>query len=121
MGVADGLSYLHSHDVIHGDLKGVSDVHCKGSALLTFIRQLNIMLDSAGVPRIIDFGVASITFNPTSNASTPSNAFSLRWAAPEILEGLNESRRPTKMSDVYAFAMVVVEVKYHHRSHLPGF
>jgi len=94
IGAADGLSYLHFNDVIHGDLKGG-----------------NILFDSAGVPRIADFGISSITFNPVSNnASTPFNGFSLRWAAPEILEAPNdESRRPTKMSDVYAFGMVAIE------------
>ena len=32
--VADGLSYLHFHDVIHGDLKGVCEVqkHCVSQA-----------------------------------------------------------------------------------------
>lgn len=78
------------------------------------------MFDTAGTPLIADFGLSSITFNPTNNASTPAFGISLRWAAPEILESTNEiSRRPTKMSDVYAFSMVVVEVKYHHlsRSH----
>ena len=54
-----------------------------------------------------------MTFDPTSNnASTPWRGYSLRWAAPEILEAPSngDARRPTKMSDVYAFAMVVVEV-----------
>ena len=54
-----------------------------------------------------------MTFDPTSNnASTPWRGYSLRWAAPEILEAPpnSEARRPTKMSDVYAFGMVVVEV-----------
>lgn len=37
IGVADGLSYLHSNDVIHGDLKGVSYVHCPCAITLTLI------------------------------------------------------------------------------------
>lgn len=80
------------------------------------MHQPNILFDSAGIPRIGDFGASSITFDPVSkNASTPSQAYSLRWAAPEILEAQNdESRRPTKKSDVYAFAMVVVEVRHRH-------
>jgi serine/threonine protein kinase len=75
--------------------------------------QENILFDSAGIPRISDFGISSITFDPASrNASTPVRGYSLRWAAPEILEAPldSEARRPTKMSDVYAFGMVVVEV-----------
>jgi len=94
IGVAEGLSYLHSNDVIHGDLKG-----------------LNILFDGVGVPLITDFGETSITINPyTNNASTPSHSYSVRWAAPEILEALNSNRRPTKMSDVYSFAIVVSEI-----------
>ena len=115
IGVADGLAYLHFSDVIHGDFKGVSHIRHTGSILLTLICQMNILFDSAGVPQIADFGVASITFRPTINASTPSNSYTLRWAAPEILEARNEDRRATKMSDVYAFAMVVIEVKSDHR------
>jgi len=30
IGVADGLSYLHFNDVIHGALKGVSQVNWEG-------------------------------------------------------------------------------------------
>ena len=75
--------------------------------------QENILFDSEGIPRISDFGISSMTFDPTSNnASTPFRGYSLRWAAPEILEAppSGEARRPTKMSDVYAFGMVVIEV-----------
>ena len=80
------------------------------------MHQPNILFDSTGIPRISDFGTSSITFDPVSkNASTPSQGYSLRWAAPEILEAPNdESRRPTKMSDVYAFAMVCIEVRYRY-------
>jgi len=95
IGVADGLAYLHSNDVIHGDLKG-----------------MNIMFDNTGIPKIIDFGVTYIAFNPNAeSSSTPQHGFSLRWTAPEILEAPNTiARRPTKASDVYAFAIVVVEI-----------
>ena len=30
IGVADGLSYLHFNDVVHGDLKGVSIIYHRG-------------------------------------------------------------------------------------------
>ena len=80
------------------------------------MHQENILFDKAGIPQLADFGASSITFDPTSkNASTPSGSFSLRWAAPEILEAPNDKPfRSTKMMDVYAFAMVVVEVRYYH-------
>lgn len=98
-------------------MKGVSHAHDRSFIPLTFIYQENILFDGAGVPQITDFGVSSITFHQTNNASTPTHGYSIRWAAPEILEALNEiSKRPTKMSDVYAFAMVVIEVKYNHRT-----
>lgn len=35
IGVANGLSYLHSNDVIHGDLKGVSHIRYRGLNPLT--------------------------------------------------------------------------------------
>ena len=36
-GAASGLGYLHSHDIVHGDLKGVSDQICHkiGSDVIT--------------------------------------------------------------------------------------
>ena len=124
IGVANGLSYLHSNDVVHGDLKGVSHANYRGLFPLTLIHQPNILFDGAGTPQIADFGASSITFNPhTSNSSTAvAHGHSIRWAAPEILQPMEaESRRPTRASDVYAFAMVVVEVKYFHRSPSPKF
>ena len=74
--------------------------------------QENLLFDSEGIPRIFDFDNSSMISDPNSNdASTPSHGYTTRWAAPEILEASgDESRRPTKMSDVYAFGMVVVEV-----------
>ena len=113
IGVADGLSYLHSNDVVHGDLKGVRHIDQAVFDGLTDISQENILFDSTGVPRIADFGISSITFDPKSNnASTAWRGYSLRWAAPEILTAplQSELMRPTKMADAYAFGMVVIEV-----------
>lgn len=93
IGVAEGLSYLHLCDVVHGDMKGP-----------------NILFDDRGIPQIADFGECSITFNPTANASTPYHGRTIRWSAPEIIEARNDNSRPTKASDVYSFAMVVIEI-----------
>ena len=117
IGVADGLSYLHSNDVIHGSLKGVGHTRGRDLIPLTLIYQTDILFDGTGVPRITDFGNALISSHQTNDAFTSSYGYSVRWTAPELLEAVNEnSRLPTKMSDVYAFAMVVIEVKYRHRS-----
>jgi len=91
IGVADGLSYLHSNDVVHGDLKG-----------------LNIRFNGAGAPFITDFGLFSMGFDPQEDND---HLYNIRWMAPEILEAENvSSGRPTKMSDVYSFAIVVIEI-----------
>ena len=97
-------------------LEGGQSHRLERFCLLTVVHRLNILFDTMGVPRISDLGVSSVTSNPVSNnASTPFRACSIRWAAPEILAAPNdESLRPTKISDVYAFGMVVIEVRYHH-------
>lgn len=63
---------------------------------------------------LADFGLASITGDPISiNASTPGKQGAARWMAPELLNPDapdDEVPRPTRASDVYAFAMVILEV-----------
>ena len=83
--------------------------------LLTVIHQTNVLFDSAGIPRLTDFGNSVIDVD---EGPKELRGFSLRWAAPEILEGLTGADWClTKMSDVYAFGMVVIEVQLHHRFH----
>jgi len=85
--------------------------------------QSNILIDDMGNPRLTDFGFSSITMNDRSvNASTENRRGSTRWRAPELLalstkvvdKGKAKSTRPTRMSDVYSLAMVVIEVKFPH-------
>lgn len=109
--IAEGLSYLHSRTVIHGDLKAVRS--CPDScftAILT-LHQMNVLVDVVdNVPRacIADLGTAIVTRNLNSmRAATVQGSKTPRWSAPEVLKEQN----PTMKSDVYSFAMIVVEVR----------
>ncbi|CAE6469725.1 unnamed protein product [Rhizoctonia solani] len=89
--ICDGLVYLHSNDIIHGDLKGD-----------------NILISLNGNPMLNDFGNASnqdssLYFSQT----TTGTKYSTRWAAPEILE---ETTPLTRKSDVYSLGMTILEV-----------
>ncbi|KAG8870749.1 hypothetical protein FRB97_009418 [Tulasnella sp. 331] len=88
-GIALGLEYLHTHDVIHGDLKAV-----------------NILLTEQLDPLICDFGMTKIRDGYDATSTTLQGAGSYRWMSPELMcEGSK-----TKESDVYAFGMTIVEV-----------
>jgi serine/threonine protein kinase len=105
--VAKGLCYLHSCNVVHGDLKGVRS--CSKSRFTTsFTRvQLNILVDGSGHARIADFGLATVT-QSLDSIQSPSrqHGYTARWAAPEVLdEGVY-----SKEADIFAFAMVMIEV-----------
>jgi serine/threonine protein kinase len=110
--VADGLHYLHSYNIIHGDLKGVS--HC------LFLRQVlelpftpsntkaNILVDEDCRARLTDFGLASVVRRDGSVVSLqdPDPGIGAKWAAPEVLRG----EAVTREADIFAFAMVAIEV-----------
>ncbi|KAF8155305.1 kinase-like domain-containing protein [Mycena galopus ATCC 62051] len=91
--IAVGLQYLHSQNVVHGDLRGA-----------------NILLDDQGHIRLADFGLAVFADGPLA----PTNrGGSTRWMAPELLDpsscGLEVFQR-TFASDVYSFACVCLEM-----------
>lgn len=96
--VAKGLQYLHSLDVIHGDLKGA-----------------NVLISASGNAQVCDYGLSTIISDPSFTiAATPGVAGSSRWLAPEIIDPPNKAT-PTPMTaskaaDVFAFAMLAVEV-----------
>ncbi|KAJ7694802.1 kinase-like domain-containing protein [Mycena rosella] len=88
--IAQGLRYLHSQCVVHGDLRGA-----------------NILVDDEGNARLADFGLASYA-NATVKSS--ARAGSLRWMAPELLDPGCLTFRRTFATDVYAFACVCYEL-----------
>jgi serine/threonine protein kinase len=55
----------------------------------------------------MDFGLASVARDPSSVASTSEDGHTPRWTAPEVLQGITPA---SKKSDVFSFAMVIIEV-----------
>ena len=71
--------------------------------------QANIVVDVAGSARIMDFGLATVARDSNSLESTVEvQGATARYTAPEILKGVANH---SKESDVFAFWMVMVEVR----------
>ncbi|KIO20091.1 hypothetical protein M407DRAFT_81941, partial [Tulasnella calospora MUT 4182] len=94
--VAMGLSYLHGRDppICHGDLKS-----------------LNILVNSGNRAVITDFGSARTALTaeiaPSGEFITITGpAWTMRWAAPELLEG----DLPGLASDIWALGWICWEV-----------
>ena len=116
--IVRGLTYLHSQNVVHGDLKGVSKIHklCFNLSLMKYA-QPNILISNEKTAVLCDFGLTSLTTDVDSaHASSVNNADgSIRWMAPERLSIFDGNKmvsqtRVTKESDMYSLAMVVIEV-----------
>ncbi|KAF9789502.1 kinase-like domain-containing protein [Thelephora terrestris] len=91
LGVANGLAYLHSKRVIHGDLKGP-----------------NILIDESGNARITNFGLRDIIWGPSPDAGAfNEHDRTPRWTAPELLRG---GFIADEKSDTFSFGMIVFEV-----------
>ncbi|KAJ8584512.1 kinase-like protein [Rhizopogon salebrosus TDB-379] len=91
-GVADGLNYLHSEDVVHGDL-----------------HPGNVLIDASGNPCLTDFGLATVVGDTELQwtTTTASHNFDPRWRAPEAIGIDGEPERPTFQSDIYSFGSVM--------------
>ncbi len=81
-GALQGLSYAHGRDVVHGD-----------------ITPANILIDQAGTPMLVDFGLA-VAPGHLSLGGTPG------YMAPEAAAGQPVDKR----SDVYSSCVVLAEL-----------
>ncbi|KAJ7706511.1 kinase-like domain-containing protein, partial [Mycena olivaceomarginata] len=88
---AQGLAYLHSQNIIHGDLRGG-----------------NVLIDDGEHAQLAGFGLAIVT-DATLGTTSTTQCGSSRWMAPELLDYQLEFKR-TKASDVYAFACLCIEI-----------
>lgn len=87
-----GLGYLHSMGLVHGDLRGE-----------------NILVNHDSRACLYDFSQTRLwSYKDSERTSIPSpSAASVWWTAPELL---NDSGTPTPRSDIFALAMVMLEI-----------
>ena len=76
---------------------------------LTTSLQENVVISSAGVPLIMDFGVSHMIISTTTvETATDAQRGSLRWQARELLVNethTDDTPHHTKQSDIWAFGM----------------
>jgi len=108
--VAAGLHFLHSLNVVHGNLKAVHDfLKSRFVTVLTRVKS-NVLVDATIRARITDFGPATATQNLDSiRSASEGHGRAAQWTAPEIL---SEKGTFSKEADVFSFAMVMIEVSY---------
>ncbi len=84
--VANGMAAAHNQDVIHRDLK-----------------PSNILMDSEGLVKVVDFGIASASSNTDSTLTkTGSIIGTPAYLSPERAKGLEADHR----SDIYALGII---------------
>ncbi|KAF8621358.1 hypothetical protein AX15_007832 [Amanita polypyramis BW_CC] len=99
--VAKGVEYLHSRDVIHGDIKGQ-----------------NVLVTDDGRAMLCDFGRSKVI---NHRGFTTTFVGAARYMAPELIvsgeemsetgdDNYNPSHFMSKESDVYSFSMIGVEI-----------
>ncbi|TFK52973.1 kinase-like protein [Heliocybe sulcata] len=102
--IAQGLKYLHSCGIIHGDLRGD-----------------NILISDDGKVQIADFGLVTYSEAVLGTTSKELQAAGARpWMAPEILDELDIDLRRTESSDIYAFACTIWELYMKGAQPWPG-
>lgn len=74
-----------------------------------------MIISASGNARVGDYGLSLMTSNPSfTAAATPGVVGLSRWIAPEIIDpsgkGNSKSLTASKPADVFAFAMLAVEV-----------
>ncbi|KAG1766886.1 kinase-like domain-containing protein [Suillus placidus] len=94
-----GLQYLHSINIIHGDLM-----------------PSNILIDENENAVLADFGLSRLLADHETSFFASHNSGATRWAAPEIipLEPNELVSKPNKASDIYSFGCVMMQVLSGH-------
>ncbi|KAI5928935.1 Serine/threonine-protein kinase TAO1 [Manis javanica] len=86
-GALQGLAYLHSHAMIHRDIKAA-----------------NILLTEQGQVKLADFGLASMVSPASSFVGTPY------WMAPEVILAKDEEQQYGTEVDIWSLGITCIEL-----------
>lgn len=97
--ICSAIQYAHSRQIIHRDIK-----------------PSNILINAAGTPKLLDFGIAKILDPNLIHESVNPTASMLRmmtpdYASPEQVEGMDV----TPASDIYSLGVLLYELLTGHR------
>ncbi|KAJ7384469.1 Mitogen-activated protein kinase kinase kinase 2 [Desmophyllum pertusum] len=87
--ILEGVSFLHSKNIIHRDIKGS-----------------NVLLDGHGNVKLADFGLSKIIQKIGSKTNLMSYCGTPYWMAPEIFRGEGYGRK----ADIWSVGCTVVEM-----------
>ncbi|KAK7331115.1 hypothetical protein VNO77_25329 [Canavalia gladiata] len=91
--ILSGLAYLHSKKTIHRDIKGA-----------------NLLVDSAGVVKLADFGMAKHLTGYEANLSLRGSPY---WMAPELLQAVMQKDNSTDLAfaiDIWSLGCTIIEM-----------
>ncbi|EJU03719.1 kinase-like protein, partial [Dacryopinax primogenitus] len=96
-GIVRGTEYLHSKNLVHGDIRG-----------------RNVFVDSDGNAKLADFDISRLPGHLLETISSMGYHSQYRWMAPErihpTLNGLTERTAYSRASDVYSVGMTILEI-----------
>jgi tetratricopeptide (TPR) repeat protein len=87
--VCEGVSHAHHRLIIHRDLKPT-----------------NILVDSSGQPKLLDFGIAKLLAESRDRTQTAERMLTPNYASPEQISGTPE----TTATDVYSLGAVLHKI-----------
>ncbi|KAF7978237.1 hypothetical protein HWV62_1248 [Athelia sp. TMB] len=114
--IIEGLLFLHSHGIIHGDLRPVSNtVHYSRTNWLRYPwLQSNVLIDDRQQACLIDFGLSLIEDELEGTPLWTQTFGAVRWRAPELVpfaecQTTNFQPRLTKSCDIYSFGGLALQ------------
>lgn len=115
-GIASGLAYLHTQNIVHSDMKSVRPFDDPGSDitpqthlfLLPF--QGNVLISPEGEPLVTDFGISHMLSSSSIVSLATGTYGTMRWMAYEQIN-VEEGQATTPytfQTDVWSFGMTVL-------------